>query len=578
MAITNKSADALFSLINKENHCLLRKDDFDLVSLSTNIGKQNTKIIIKPIENSRYIGNITLYYNRQDLSVLLESKQYTSYRPTSDKTNLYAILPELSEKLGITITEDDVNDVTFTSSDQWTGLYPITITAKSDSLLYIGSGVFYLGNKPTLEENDILDDKTKTIWMYTAALSASTTDNAYYLVKRINPKTRVFDSSFTFCSNCNINSATISHIFAVGKYLMVFGNIDINAYLDGTMTHIVAKCIVLDQFGYIKYYTNLDTTSYTGVVHRPELDYLYVYTVSGNTTTINRIKTDGTVDSAYSVTINHTLTHIKLDKDGNFYIVKTIDSDATGPYLDIVRYTNTGDLDSTFNTVRLRAQMDYDGNYITPFDVEDIDIDNNHLDVYLKLIDPPIANGKLPLLDTTPLFDITVVPKTYAWLPILRFDKDGNKDIMIDNVLEYLHPDVIYKQTSNTYSYKDSVFTHTRYIQFLSHRVKSCTNDECPLPLTFEYRDNIIDVNHDLCLDTPIWTDITSAIKVSDNYVILSGRGKKIFNGNYTDERNFIVYYSKDLKDAGYVHISNPLSNTDTLNYQLLTMSITSAN
>lgn len=155
MAIYNKPArQTVIDLINEANPDLpfaINTVDYDLtnpVTITTLPNGHNTEIRLIPKPNAPYVGNLVLTYRRLNLAYLFRNiiptiRQWVpnggNSNSTTTRASFFEFIPLFVKKYGVLLEESQLSNVTLQERD---GLDPnryFSITARNDSLVWVGS-------------------------------------------------------------------------------------------------------------------------------------------------------------------------------------------------------------------------------------------------------------------------------------------------------------------------------------------------------------------------------------------------------------------------------------------------------
>lgn len=126
-------------------------------------GSNDILVTVQGTDPDRFSGETKIRVKRQDIGALLNGIEIRIAAPL--KASVYEILPLINEKYRLSLTEEDVYDEPFSLGY----LGPITITMRSESLMYTGRFVVDLISPPSAL-NTIIVQGTYTDLVYPASL------------------------------------------------------------------------------------------------------------------------------------------------------------------------------------------------------------------------------------------------------------------------------------------------------------------------------------------------------------------------------------------------------------------------
>jgi len=127
----NKLISVLNKLRTLQGIPTLPLEDFNFSTPTVYSGPRslkNTRVILTPKAQSGFYGNVTLYYDRIDLSTLTG---YAVEKGTA--TTVLGLLDEINEELGVELTALDVEEAALGNGTEF------TLTASPQNLIFIGS-------------------------------------------------------------------------------------------------------------------------------------------------------------------------------------------------------------------------------------------------------------------------------------------------------------------------------------------------------------------------------------------------------------------------------------------------------
>lgn len=141
MGILSLTSDEMVrGLINEVNTPVIAFDNSNLIfgkpSTLLNDPTANTQVAVRGVESVDYVGQTKVTYRRLDLGVLFQG----NYRPAVTalgQSSLHRLLPDINRALGISLTDDDVDDIDLRLLEQGDQV-TLEVVAKPNSLAYTG--------------------------------------------------------------------------------------------------------------------------------------------------------------------------------------------------------------------------------------------------------------------------------------------------------------------------------------------------------------------------------------------------------------------------------------------------------
>lgn len=151
------SEQRLVDLINSDNNTnLVLGVDYTFGELSeySDAAGRNTQIVLLPLPPSGHKKEQTVFYRRLPIDVLADlPSEMVEAVPVNIPFTIHEVLPEINNKLGLALTEEEVVDATY---DTGHARYPLVISAGSKAWLggssYAFEVVIVSGDQIPIEE------------------------------------------------------------------------------------------------------------------------------------------------------------------------------------------------------------------------------------------------------------------------------------------------------------------------------------------------------------------------------------------------------------------------------------------
>ncbi len=556
----------LFNQINENNNIVLDPTQYTISSPTAYSNSSNplsnTQVTISPIPLNGYVGDVTIYYQRIDISTVLNAQ--TATFNLANLTMLSDLLPQINTAYNLDLLASDIVDTALPVANP---TYPnaalvVAIQTTGKSLKYTGSYNYTLNY--TQVQSSIPTDSRRVIVVYRGIATVANSIVKYNLDASI-------DTTFKFANNVsNITTFNITIAFyRADGTIVLLGNFVCTVLIANIATPGTFTSLTIDQTGSVTQYTTTVTYAFTTNAKLYTNRYSnYVYALDTTLPVpqcLVRYTEAGIVDDTFNYGGNYLPDMIRVTDSGTIYTVSGIFS-AQDPYntntsivnmVRIDRLLASGVIDTSFNTVYIRASVN---SATIPF-IVDIKENPNGLIAILLSSQYYFAIGE----PTVVVNGVNIVPydsngnSLYTWIPIISLLANGSLNPQFNNYISLNSFSNGYVVASGSALETDAdylVYTASQ-ISFVINKVNPINALEFMQPMRFNIDGSLSLYNSNEYMNLPIYSSVVEAIGYnSDGTMVLDGVLLPIsINGTQSASRDLISIVNSD---GTVAIISNP--------------------
>ncbi len=432
----NIHLDYLFNLINSANNTSLQPEDFTVGApfVNTTGSSPNTGVVLTPNPLTGYVGTPTIYYNRIDISTILDSQIGTIN--LQNAVNLSDIMGQINTIYG---TDFQPTDYINTPLPVANPTYPnlplvVTIATTPTSLKYTGTYDYTLNYTAVSATSPV--DLRRLIAVYTG-LPPSQSVVKYSLDGSI-------DTTFSFLQNASaVSTFNISSSFYRNDgTLCLNGTFTLTALIAGIPQSGTYSSLIVDQTGSITQVSLTPIYSFTANSKQyANRNVPFIYSLDA--VSFTRFNNAGILDTTFNSGLNYIPIMIRVADSGKIYAVSATfvgpdpyNNNVSTNMVVIDRLLSTGAVDVTFNRVYIRMSA-YPSNFSSIIDIKENP--NGLIAIYVGSNSGYGAGVPVPVVNGTPLVPIdSSGNSTGTWLPIISLLSNGMLSTPLVNSLNIM--------------------------------------------------------------------------------------------------------------------------------------------
>jgi hypothetical protein len=369
-------AQYVFDQINAANAISLSPYDFSISApqaySNANYPTANTQVTITPAQLTGYTGELTVYYQRIDISQVLSS-QSVLISPGAQAKNLSDIIDQINSGYGLDLQSTDYVDTPLPTTVVTSGSaapVSVTISINPNSLKYTGTYNYllnYVNNASALAQSPSTSS-SRTLVVFSGLPLSNYTKTAQLFT--LNNQV---DTSFSLGINAsNVSEFTVSSSFfeQTTKTLYLNGSFSLT-FTNGTIqTTGTFSTLVVDAAGNIIQGLNSPVFDLPSGMSWSVSRYTGLYYANNPAATsasqsIIRYLPSGLLDNTFSTNITYTPASVFVQASGNIY---TVSQPFTGPnpynpqqtsqtLVRIDRLLPNGTLDASYQTTYISSSI-----------------------------------------------------------------------------------------------------------------------------------------------------------------------------------------------------------------------------
>ena len=491
----------LFDKINIKNNTTLNYLDFDLsapIPVEIFGSNDNTKTTVVPKLGSAFYKTQDIFYQRLDLADILANPAGEIVPGTA--TTLFDLLAQINQVFGITLLLEDVYNTGVPAYDinSIPGMTRITVKAKPDSFLFIGSYELLLGPKV----------KNTTVAPFNIAYFIHTkgyqTPDYLKMVVSINADGSP-NTQFSFMRNVTVvDKIVIDRVIQLNNgNLVLNGDFAITTRIASatTSTSIVCKSLTISPTGIVlatnetPLFHSDSTTKYFENLSVPFKYVIDKTTLTGQANGIYRYSQDGTLDATFSApAIGYVPMLLSVCPDGTVYTVSAVHSaplavnnNVLSKQIRIDRINPDGTIDTGFSAVTISGN----GND-TPLPVASIvPVAGNGFWMLIQPLYGVSTSSVSPVVNGVPSVPGNVTD-VYSWNPIFRISQAGNVNKAFANSFKnFLDKSIFDYPGSNLNVGDTNLIADETSVTFFTHKSNPITGYDFRQPLVLDIQAKI---------------------------------------------------------------------------------------
>ncbi len=543
--ITDPIEKIFFDKINAINGLNLKHTDFVLQppeAVTTAGALYNTKVVISPKTTSQFYNNFTVYYNRMNITEILNNPEVSIKRV--NETHLSDLIEQINLKYNINATALDYYDSVISAPDPADPEAEVDVmfSAKPESYLFTGAYQLTL-NRIAL---------TPSISAVASAVAMIVLDQPYEPVFKSNIVCRstLGDTidNFVFMRNAQtINKVKINKAFDIPlRGTMLFGEFEFLADLGTGMETHTGSAMLISTMGKILSINSDDfsANNHQALKYHVSKDGAFVYaldptdTLGTEASKLYRFKTDGALDTDFqTASITYAIEYIKTDAQGRIYTVSELlnvpsdhDNDPGTPAIInkeywIDRLNSNGSKDISF----VKAALSITG-AADPWPVACIDpIEGDRTTttsgfyVGLAMTEQPRSQGNSPVVNYTPI--IPGNEPEYGFLPVLKFYENGVPDFTFQAAQKLCKPEAVYAYEVGKQPFAGDEFVSAvgNSVVILAYRANPLSGNMQKLPMLYSQTGESLKLTGTDYLNSYYLTNARSIQTVKINQMVVFG-------------------------------------------------------
>lgn len=543
---TKPSKEILIALINQKNGTALRAQDLVIsdpaVAVNTSL-HTNTVVNISSATGSGYFGSRDIAYDRFDIAEILGSKPL-ELQPITELT-LVEFLPAINTAYGTFLKEEDIYDVAIPPYDPLhpTAIRTVTLVINPNSYFYYGTFdlVFGMYNNAITENDGV----TRT---YIAVIDGYPINRVKESIIAINVDGTI-NTAFSFLSNTTaINSWTLDKVYTLANGEFVLEGDFAIVYTDGSNTvhNVTGKHqLVISETGAVL--SDSDTIRFifgpnTVVFERSSVAFKY-FIDPDNVSRDSRLfrYTDaGVLDVTFVPAIDYKPAFVRITPDNKLYTVSGQyegadpgNNNLLTKLIRIDRLTNTGALDTAFNTIYIRSSLP---SFNPPVISDLCPIDTQGFYLAFAPIGGLDSTSVTPVVNGVSILAPDILAQVpYAWSPIARFEPDGELDTSFKTTLRGCIGNTAYEPAGSPITWNTkSIIAEGEKTILMSYKRNPVTGYEHRQPIAFNLSGNVQTLSGQGYKYQYKWTDLKDLISQSNGLYFGYGLMQSFLNsGNY---------------------------------------------
>lgn len=546
----------LIERINEANNTQLNPDDWYFSVPAVNpdtTSKYNTKVTLRAIEGSQTNGATTFFYNRDDLSVVLNGVNI-AYDKTTDLL-LSQLIARINAAAGTHLSALDYAEQPITVADPLqvaVSEASVMIQANLNSYDYTGS---YFLNLLPYQTPDATGVARTTYVAVTEMTGSFRTD-----VIRALDDIGASKANFNFLHNAtDITNFTIRDFVVIPSgNLILDGSFILSVSMNNQppAALMVSRLTIAPDGGVIGFdsLAPYGGTDAAVVAHNPNRAESYVVDGTGNlgskANRLYRFDDEGSQNGWWNATgLSYIPAAVALCDDGKLYTASSVftapvatNNNIPGQQIRIDRLLDTGELDSTFEPVIITANA-----LSAPPQVVSLKpVAGGVWVVFLPSGDASSATPT-PIINGVQSVEHTDSANEFGYIPIYFFDNQGQWAVGFANEKRNLSPKAIYDSTNSSLSVGQEVLNvYGSKVVFFTNRVNPITGKLGRQLLRFSLAGYIVPLSGDAYLVQPEWTSNTGIVALSNGDFLIGGTAKVPYPGGVTAEIVVVIRFNYD--------------------------------